>query len=257
LMICQRTGLALARGALGSNIPTYYIGDNYLWVGLPWKISGANQSWRCRRTCGNDWSLQLLRLNTASQRKCDSHWSKHFPPNALIGRRKSSCLQFSTWRTLPVPKPGMVGTWSQTPRESFRHAVNALLDRLRPTGPVIFGGILGSCSSPMSQPPLVSSHNPGTIGVALEAMASIRGRSDLRCARARRQLRSCDPCHRLAEKRLGENVIRKRSHGDGGIDQGGADPWRVRYRIGGRRFTQIVHGTSVRPQLGAEGRASP
>ena len=35
----------------------------------------------------------------------------------------------------------------------------------------------------------------------------------------------------------------KRSHGDGGIDQRGADVHRLRYRVGGKRFTRTFHGT--------------
>jgi integrase len=42
----------------------------------------------------------------------------------------------------------------------------------------------------------------------------------------------------------------KRDHGDGGIDErqrhpDGSSTWRLRYRIGGRRFTQTVRGTKA------------
>jgi hypothetical protein len=35
----------------------------------------------------------------------------------------------------------------------------------------------------------------------------------------------------------------KRSHGDGGIDQRGENSFRLRYRIGKRRFAKTFHGT--------------
>lgn len=35
----------------------------------------------------------------------------------------------------------------------------------------------------------------------------------------------------------------RRGHGDGGIDQRGSDRWRLRYRVGGKRFTKTVAGT--------------
>src|SRR3981189_1875851 len=35
----------------------------------------------------------------------------------------------------------------------------------------------------------------------------------------------------------------KRSHGDGGIDSRGEDVHRLRYRVGGKRFTKTFHGT--------------
>ena len=47
---------------------------------------------------------------------------------------------------------------------------------------------------------------------------------------------------------MGEPMTRKRSHGDGGVDQRGEDVWRLRYRIGGRRFTKTVHGTRSEAQ---------
>jgi integrase len=38
-------------------------------------------------------------------------------------------------------------------------------------------------------------------------------------------------------------MISKRDHGDGGIDERGPDRWRLRYRVGGRRYTKSFHGT--------------
>src|SRR6516162_3616804 len=35
----------------------------------------------------------------------------------------------------------------------------------------------------------------------------------------------------------------KRSHGDGGIDQRGENVYRLRYRVGGKRFAVTFHGT--------------
>lgn len=35
----------------------------------------------------------------------------------------------------------------------------------------------------------------------------------------------------------------KRDHGDGGIDARGKDRWRLRYRVGGQRFTKTVQGS--------------
>ncbi len=43
-------------------------------------------------------------------------------------------------------------------------------------------------------------------------------------------------------------MTRKRSHGEGGIDQRAEKSWRVRYRIGGRRFAQTVHGSRSEAQ---------
>jgi integrase len=43
-------------------------------------------------------------------------------------------------------------------------------------------------------------------------------------------------------------MTRKRSHGDGGIDQRGENIWRLRYRIGGRRFTKTLRGTRSEAQ---------
>jgi len=40
----------------------------------------------------------------------------------------------------------------------------------------------------------------------------------------------------------------KRGHGDGGIDARGANTWRLRYRINGRRFTKTVQGTRAQAQ---------
>ena len=35
----------------------------------------------------------------------------------------------------------------------------------------------------------------------------------------------------------------KRSHGDGGIDQRGENIYRLRYRVGGKRYNKTFHGT--------------
>jgi len=35
----------------------------------------------------------------------------------------------------------------------------------------------------------------------------------------------------------------KRDHGDGGIDERGPDRWRLRYRVGGKRYAKAFHGT--------------
>ena len=35
----------------------------------------------------------------------------------------------------------------------------------------------------------------------------------------------------------------KRSHGDGGIDQRGENTYRLRYRVGGKRYNKTFHGT--------------
>jgi integrase len=38
-------------------------------------------------------------------------------------------------------------------------------------------------------------------------------------------------------------MSKRRSHGDGAIDQRGPDTWRLRYRVDGRRYTVTFHGT--------------
>src|SRR6266849_2744298 len=38
-------------------------------------------------------------------------------------------------------------------------------------------------------------------------------------------------------------MTNKRDHGDGGIDQRGSDRWRLRWRVGGKRFTKSFHGS--------------
>src|SRR5947209_16671109 len=38
-------------------------------------------------------------------------------------------------------------------------------------------------------------------------------------------------------------MIKKRSHGDGGIDARAENSWRLRYRVNGKRFTKTVHGS--------------
>ena len=43
-------------------------------------------------------------------------------------------------------------------------------------------------------------------------------------------------------------MINKRGHGDGGIDERGENSWRLRYRVGGRRFTKTMHGTKSEAQ---------
>jgi hypothetical protein len=35
----------------------------------------------------------------------------------------------------------------------------------------------------------------------------------------------------------------RRDHGDGGIDQRGPDQWRLRWRVGGKRYSKAFHGT--------------
>src|SRR5438552_1542510 len=35
----------------------------------------------------------------------------------------------------------------------------------------------------------------------------------------------------------------KRDFGDGGLDERGEDRWRLRYRVGGQRYTKSFHGT--------------
>jgi integrase len=38
-------------------------------------------------------------------------------------------------------------------------------------------------------------------------------------------------------------MTRKRDHGDGGIDERGKDRWRLRWRVGGKRYTKSFQGT--------------
>jgi integrase len=38
-------------------------------------------------------------------------------------------------------------------------------------------------------------------------------------------------------------MTKRRTHGDGGIDERGENSWRLRYRVNGRRFTKAFHGT--------------
>src|SRR5216684_2924860 len=38
-------------------------------------------------------------------------------------------------------------------------------------------------------------------------------------------------------------MTNKRNHGDGGIDERGPDRWRLRWRVGGKRYTKAFHGT--------------
>jgi integrase len=38
-------------------------------------------------------------------------------------------------------------------------------------------------------------------------------------------------------------MTKRRSHGDGGIDQRGENTFRLRYRVGKQRFTLTSHGT--------------
>jgi integrase len=38
-------------------------------------------------------------------------------------------------------------------------------------------------------------------------------------------------------------MTHKRDHGDGAIDQRGKDRWRLRYRVGGKRYTKTVKGS--------------
>src|SRR5437762_4678492 len=37
--------------------------------------------------------------------------------------------------------------------------------------------------------------------------------------------------------------MRKRDHGDGGIDERGPDRWRLRWRVSGKRYSKAFHGT--------------
>jgi integrase len=41
---------------------------------------------------------------------------------------------------------------------------------------------------------------------------------------------------------------RRRGHGEGGIDARGGNSWRLRYRLGGKRFTKTVRGTKTEAQ---------
>lgn len=40
----------------------------------------------------------------------------------------------------------------------------------------------------------------------------------------------------------------KRGHGDGGLDQLGLDRWRIRWRLDGRRYTKVLHGSKQAAQ---------
>lgn len=42
---------------------------------------------------------------------------------------------------------------------------------------------------------------------------------------------------------MNKQTRRRRAFGDGGIDQRGEDVYRLRYRVGGKRFTKTIHGT--------------
>jgi integrase len=41
----------------------------------------------------------------------------------------------------------------------------------------------------------------------------------------------------------------KRDHGDGGLDERGEDRWRLRWRVGGKRYTKAFHGTKRAAQI--------
>jgi integrase len=43
-------------------------------------------------------------------------------------------------------------------------------------------------------------------------------------------------------------MIKRRGHGEGGIDARGGNAWRLRYRLGGKRFTKTVRGTKTEAQ---------
>jgi integrase len=43
-------------------------------------------------------------------------------------------------------------------------------------------------------------------------------------------------------------MAKRRSHGDGGIDQRGENSWRLRYRVGRKRYTKAFHGTKSEAQ---------
>jgi integrase len=38
-------------------------------------------------------------------------------------------------------------------------------------------------------------------------------------------------------------MVKRRSHGDGGIDRRGDNSWRLRYRVNGKRYSKAFHGT--------------
>ena len=42
--------------------------------------------------------------------------------------------------------------------------------------------------------------------------------------------------------------VRKHGRGDGSVDPSGKDSWRVRYRLGGKRFQKVVTGTKADAQ---------
>ncbi len=43
-------------------------------------------------------------------------------------------------------------------------------------------------------------------------------------------------------------MSKRRSYGDGGIDQRAENSWRLRYRINGKRFAKTMHGTKSEAQ---------
>jgi integrase len=43
-------------------------------------------------------------------------------------------------------------------------------------------------------------------------------------------------------------MTNRRDHGDGGIDQRGLDQWRLRWRVGGQRYSKAFHGTKKAAQ---------
>jgi integrase len=43
-------------------------------------------------------------------------------------------------------------------------------------------------------------------------------------------------------------MTKRRSHGEGAIDQRGENNWRLRYRINGKRYTKAFRGTKTEAQ---------
>src|SRR4051794_38699578 len=61
--------------------------------------------------------------------------------------------------------------------------------------------------------------------------------------RARRQPRDSHGWQRRID------MSSKRDHGDGGIDQRGPDRFRLRWRVGSKRYTKAFHGTKKAAQV--------
>ena len=43
-------------------------------------------------------------------------------------------------------------------------------------------------------------------------------------------------------------MAKRRSHGEGSVDQRGENVWRLRYRVGGKRFAKTFRGTKTEAQ---------